>query len=303
MNHSAFSLAGVHKAYKYFELGGIDLDLPTGCIMGFIGPNGAGKSTTIRILMGLVRYDRGEVNVLGLPMPARQSEIKFDLGFVSEDMRLYGRATIAWHMKWLSSIYPRWDQTYANHLLTKFDLRADQRVKGLSHGQSVKAALLMSLARHPRLLILDEPTTGLDPVVRHEVLHELMDVLKDEERSVLMSSHNTQDVEQVADLITFINKGEILESGDKETFLDRWRRVLFEAEPNTSITLPQGRHTMTRNGRSGTLVTGNFDESTTSRLEQTGASISEVQRMTLEEIFLARVIMSKTGDTTEQVAQ
>ena len=243
MNDQAFSLSQVSKTYKHFQLRGIDLELPKGCIMGFIGPNGAGKSTTIRILMGLIRHDAGEVSVLGRPMPALQSEIKRDLGFVSEDMRLYGSATIGWHMQWLSTIYPGWDAPYAAGLLSRFNLKAEQKVKGLSHGQAVKAALLLSLARHPRLLILDEPTTGLDPVVRHEVLRELVEVLKEEDRSVLMSSHNTQDVEQIADIITFINDGAILETSDKESFLERWRRVLFEAEPQKQ-TQPACRTTL-----------------------------------------------------------
>ena len=138
--------------------------------MGFIGANGAGKSTTIRILMGLVHQDPGSVQVLGHYMPADQAAAKLDIGFVSEDMRLYGPATLAWHMEFVRSIYPRWDQSYAEKMLRRFDLKPQQKIKGLSHGQRVKAALLLALARRPRLLVLDEPTTGLDPVARVEVL-------------------------------------------------------------------------------------------------------------------------------------
>lgn len=172
MTSMAFNLTGVRKSYRHFELQGLRLALPTGCIMGFIGPNGAGKSTTIRILMGLVKHDAGQVEVLGRPMPSEQCRIKQDIGFVSEDMRLYPGATIRWHMGFVRSIYPNWDERFAQDLLARFDLRPDQKVKGLSHGQAVKAVLLLALARHPKLLVLDEPTTGLDPVVRHEVLSE-----------------------------------------------------------------------------------------------------------------------------------
>src|SRR5215469_11415761 len=115
-------------------------------------------------------------------------------------------------MKFIQSIYPQWDQPYAETLLSRFDLKPQQKVKGLSHGQRVKAALLLALARRPRLLVLDEPTTGLDPVARQEVLGELMAVLADDERSVLFSSHNTQDVEQISDHITFIDRGRIIDS-------------------------------------------------------------------------------------------
>ena len=107
-------------------------------------------------------------------MPEEQAAAKLDIGFVSEDMRLYGPLSLRWHMEFVRSIYPRWDCAYAEELLRRFDLKPEQKIKGLSHGQRVKAALLLALARRPRLLVLDEPTTGLDPVARHEVLAELM---------------------------------------------------------------------------------------------------------------------------------
>lgn len=233
MNELSVQFDGVCKRYAHFALEDIHLELPTGSIMGFIGANGAGTSTTIRILMGLVHQDKGSVQVLGHPMPAEQAAAKFDIGFVSEDMRLYGAATLAWHMDFLKPIYPRWDAAYAEVLARRFDLKPEQRIKGLSHGQRVKAALLLALARRPRLLVLDEPTTGLDPVARVEVLGELMAALADEERTILFSSHNTLDVEQISDQITFIDRGRIIDSDDKETFLDRWRRL--------RLVLPAGR--------------------------------------------------------------
>src|ERR1700678_1337080 len=231
----AVELQGVSRKYKHFSLDNIDLKLPEGSVMGFIGPNGAGKSTTMRILMGLVRPDRGVVRVLGHAMPAGQVAAKREIGFVSEDLRLYGAATLAWHMEVIRSIYPSWDATYADQLCRQFDLKREQKIKGLSHGQRVKAALLLVLVRRPRLLVLDEPTTGLDPVARHEVLGELMAVLADEDRTILFSSHNTLDVEQISDQITFIDRGRIIDSPSKEIFLDRWRRLRLVLPPDGSI--------------------------------------------------------------------
>jgi ABC-2 type transport system ATP-binding protein len=125
MGPFAFELTEVQKLYQHFELRRIDLKLPTGCIMGFIGPNGAGKSTTIRILMGLVRQDSGEVQVLEKPMPAKQHDVNLDVGFVSEDMRLYAGATVRWHMNFIASIYPTWDKEHAETLLRRFELNPE----------------------------------------------------------------------------------------------------------------------------------------------------------------------------------
>jgi hypothetical protein len=155
MNDSSVQFDGVSKRYTHFSLENIHLDLPTGSIMGFIGANGAGKSTTMRILMGLVHQDEGSVRVLGHPMPADQAAAKLDIGFVSEDMRLYGAATLAWHMNFMRPIYPRWDQPYADKLAQRFDLKPQQKIKGLSHGQRVKAAHGMNYSMVKSLILKD----------------------------------------------------------------------------------------------------------------------------------------------------
>ncbi len=289
MNTPAFRLTKVRKSFKHFILRDVDLELPRGSIMGFVGPNGAGKSTTMRILLGLLHVDAGHVELLGRSMPKQQVEAKSRVGYVSEDMRLYGSATVGWHMGFVRSLYPSWDEAYAAELLRRFDLVAEQKVKQLSHGQRVKAALLLALARRPALLVLDEPTTGLDPVVRQEVLGELLEALELEGSSVFFSSHNTPDVEQISDLITFIHRGEILEMDDKESFLDRWRRLSLEIDPGTELELPEACSWTTRSGRHGVLLTERYSEEVLGSLRRQGAAVQEVQRMTLEEIFLTRV--------------
>jgi len=295
MTDLAVHFAGVSKRYRHFTLDDIHLELPTGSIMGFIGANGAGKSTTLRILMGLLHQDRGAVRVLGHDMPAQQAAAKRELGFVSEDMRLYKAATLAWHMAFIRSIYASWDPAYAESLLRRFDLKAEQKIKGLSHGQRVKAALLLVLARRPRLLVLDEPTTGLDPVARHEVLGALMEVLADERRTVLFSSQNTLDVEQVSDLITFIDRGRIVDSDDKETFLDRWRRVRLEVPPGVVLPKLPGIVGASVGGRLAVLTTDRFDPAMAAAYRDAGATVQAVDFMTLEEIFVANVTSRREG--------
>lgn len=293
MSDIAIALSGVGKKYRFFSLDNIHLKLPEGQIMGLIGPNGAGKSTTIRILMGLVHQDRGDVRVLGFRMPAEQVAAKWDIGFVSEDMRLYESMTLGWHMNFIQSIYPNWDAAYAQLLLQRFGVKAEQKIKGLSHGQRVKAMLLLVLARKPKLLVLDEPTTGLDPVARHEILRELTNVMADEGRSILFSSHNTQDVEQISDQITFIDRGRIIDSMDKEMYLDRWRRLRLEAPLGVELPALPGIVDVRQEGRLAIATANAFVPDLANAYEQAGVRVQRIESMTLEEIFVANVEHSR----------
>lgn len=293
MMELAIEMEGVEKAYRFFQLREVALELEPGQIMGFVGPNGAGKSTTIRILMALIRQDRGEVSLLGRRMPEEQAEAKRDVGYFSDDMQLYGQATLDWHMQFVASIYPGWDGSYAAELVRRFNLHLGQQIRTLSHGERTKAALLLVLARRPRLLLLDEPTTGLDPVARHEILAELMDVLTDERRAILFSSQNTQDVEQISDQITFIDRGRIIESRDKETFLERWRRLQLDVPPGFTPPALPGVVDVTTSGRVAVVVTNAYTPDIASAYERAGAVVRDVHRMTLEEIFVATVMSSR----------
>jgi ABC-2 type transport system ATP-binding protein len=204
-------------------------------------------------------------------------------------MRLYGTATLAWHMKFVAAMYPQWDQAYADKLLRLFDLKAQQKVKGFSHGQRVKAALLLALARQPRLLILDEPTTGLDPVARREVLGELMSVLTDEGRTIFFSSHNTLEVEQISDRIAFIDRGRLIALDEKEDLLDRWRRVRLMVPPGSVLPQLPGIVEVAGSERLPVLTTNQFDPAVVSLCQDRGATVQAVDSMTLEEIFVANV--------------
>jgi len=296
MNEMAIEMSGVCKSYQFFNLQDIELRVASGTIMGLIGPNGAGKSTTIRILMGLVHQQRGEVRVLGHRMPEEQAA-KRDIGFASDDMRLYDGMTVGWHMNFMRSIYPSWDGGYAQVLLKRFGLQAEQKIKGLSHGQRVKATLLLVLARRPKLLVLDEPTTGLDPVARHEILYELTGVMADEGRSVLFSSQNTQDVEQISDRITFIDRGRIIDSMDKEAYLDRWRRLRLEAPVGVALPALPGVIGIRQTGRLAVAIANEFAAELPNAYENSGARVHAVENMTLEEIFVANVERSREGVT------
>ncbi len=205
----ALRLAAVEKRYPYFQLGPIDFELEPGTKLGLLGENGAGKSTLLRILLGLVRPDAGTVEVLGRPMPACEQAIKSEVAFVSEDMAPYGGKSIAWNLDLVRSLSSRWDEARATTLLRRFELRPEQRTKGLSRGQTVRLLLLLALVRRPRLLLLDEPTTGLDPRVRHELREELARVARVDGTTIVFSSHLTEDMTALASEIVILDRGRI----------------------------------------------------------------------------------------------
>lgn len=287
--NAAFAVSGLHKRYRHFALQDITLTLAEGEVMGLVGVNGAGKSTLLRLLTGLAAPDAGSIEVLGHRLPQAQVAAKRALGFASEDMRLYRSQSLAWHIELVRRIYPEWDDGYAASLVRRFDLRPQQAVGSYSHGQRVKALLLLCLARRPRLLLLDEPTTGLDPVARAEVLEALADVLRDERRSVLFSSHNTHDIEQLADHIAFLHAGRLIAHADKERFLDDWRRVLCVGTLPPALSgwpeLAQVRNA----GSQVEVKVRAWREDLPERLAAQGLAVQRVDPMALEDIFVTAV--------------
>lgn len=290
---SAASLRGIVKTYKHFRLDNINLEIQPGTVNGLIGPNGAGKSTIMRILMGLVAPSQGSVSVLGQSISSRDARAKQDIGYFSDDMRLYKSESIAFHMQFVRSLFPTWDEDYAQQLLDRFGLIANQKVKGLSHGQRVKSLLLLILARRPRLLLLDEPTNGLDPVAKQEVLSELMQIVNDETRTILYSSHDTQDVEQISDTITFIDRGRVIASKDRDEFLDGWRRFKLQAPEEWQAPPIDGLLPQTTFGNLRVMTMDRYQADVEEQLQSSGATLEASEPMTLEEIFVAAVLRGR----------
>lgn len=290
----AVQCRGVTKQHPHFLLQDVNMSFEQGSVMGLVGPNGAGKSTILRIIMGLQKPDSGSVEVLGHSMPGDQVAAKRNIGFIAEDMRLYESETIEFHMNFIKSVFDTWDQDYAATLLGRFDLLKNQKIKGLSHGQRVKTTLMLALARRPKLLVFDEPTTGLDPSVRREVLDEMMSSLQDETRSILFSSHNTLDIEQISDYITFIYEGRIIESQDKESFMGSWRRLrLINNDNNQLPDLPNIKE-IQQSGRLCAVTVNNYDDSIADQFTNTGMTVENIEHLTLEEIFLSTVHHAKS---------
>jgi ABC-2 type transport system ATP-binding protein len=289
----AVSMVGVSKSYKHFQLQNIDFTVERGTVAGLIGPNGAGKSTTMRILMGLVQPGAGSVSVLDKAISSNDAAAKQDIGYFSDDMRLYKPETLSWHMQLVRSLYRDWDDVYAGQLLDRFGLIPQQAIKGLSHGQRVKAMLLLILARRPKLLILDEPTNGLDPVAKHEVITELMRVVEDESRTILYSSHNTQDVEQISDSITFIDRGRVIASSNRDDFLEKWKCIKLHAPESWTLPSVDGVRLESSHRNLHVLSFNQFRGELPVQLQTPGVVIESVESMTLEEIFVSSVIRGR----------
>lgn len=289
----ALHLEGVSKRYKHFELKNVSITIPQGAVAGLIGPNGAGKTTTMRIIMGLITPDHGSVNVLGQTISPNEKGVKEDVGYFSDDMRLYKSESVSWHMQFVKSLFPSWDDEYAQELIHRFGLIPEQSVKSLSHGQRVKMMLLLIFARRPKLLILDEPTNGLDPVAKHEVHTEIMRVVQDEERTILYSSHNTHDVEQICDSITFIDRGQVVASSECAEFLDRWRRIKVTVPESWHLPVLDGLEVDSELNRFRTLTSSSYNDMVRESLIKSGASVESVEALTLEEIFVKAVMRGR----------
>jgi ABC-2 type transport system ATP-binding protein len=222
MTDYALEVTGLRKSYKGFALKNVSFQLPRGYIMGLIGPNGAGKTTVIKLVMNLVRREAGEIKVFGLDNRKAGSEVRSRVGFVYDFPCFHEDATLDDHKSVIAPFYPRWSEETFERLAREFELPRDKKFKALSHGMQTKFALVLALSHDADLLVLDEPTAGLDPVFRRELLQRLSALLQDEGKSVLFSTHITTDLERVADFVTFIRDGEIAFSLPKDQLLEAW---------------------------------------------------------------------------------
>ncbi|WP_127586945.1 ABC transporter ATP-binding protein [Paenibacillus koleovorans] len=226
----ALDIRSLNKQYEHFHLKNISFQLEKGYIMGFIGANGAGKTTTIKSILNLVRMDSGEIRIMGRTMTEHEVELKQEIGFAFGNIDFYTRSKIKTLTSVIKKFYLNWDdQTYYKYL-TRFHLNENKKIAELSTGMKVKYSLALALSHGAKLLILDEPTSGLDPVARDDLLDIFQELVQDGEISILFSTHITSDLEKCADYITFIDNGRIINSTEKEQFIDTYRLVQGKEE-------------------------------------------------------------------------
>jgi ABC-2 type transport system ATP-binding protein len=225
MLENILEVIGLNKSYREFSLKNISFSLKPGYIMGFIGPNGAGKSTTIKLIMNLIKKDSGNINVFGLDHIKHDKEIKSRIGFVYDENYFYEDLTIGEMKNILAPFYKSWDNSIFNKYIKDFELPSNKKIKELSKGMKMKFSLAIALSHKAELIIMDEPTAGLDPVFRSELLDILYNIIQDENISIFFSTHITTDLEKIADYITFINRGEIVFSETKDKVLESYALV------------------------------------------------------------------------------
>ena len=222
---NCIEIKGLSKSYGDFALKNIDLTLPGGSILGLIGENGAGKTTTIKCILNLIRRDAGEISLLGYNNVREERLAKQDIGLVLDECFFHDTLRPLDVGRVLAPAYKNWDSDLFRSYLDKFGLPEKKLIKEFSRGMKMKLSLSAALAHRPKLLILDEATAGLDPVVRDEILDEFLGFIADEDHAILMSSHITSDLEKVADYIAYIHCGQVVLSDAKDTILDSYGRV------------------------------------------------------------------------------
>lgn len=223
-------IKGLSKHYTKFTLDNVNLVVPQGTVMGFIGENGAGKSTTIKAILGLFRRDAGEVTVFGEDSENLSNETKEKIGVVFDTLPYPKNLTVAQLEKVLSGIYKTWDTEKFFGYMTKFGLPLKTKIKGFSRGMEMRLSIAAALSHNPSLLVLDEPTGGLDPVMRSEILDIFLDFMQDETHSILISTHITSDLEHIADYICFIHQGRIVFTEERNEMLEKYRILKCTAE-------------------------------------------------------------------------
>lgn len=278
---NAFKLTNLTKTFSEFQLGPLNLELEPGTVLGYIGPNGSGKTTTMHCMVGLVRSDGGEVEIFRRPNDLNKPAWKLDIGYVGDTHVFYENWSGEKNLKFLSEFYPDWSNKIVSTLARRFNLDMHKKAKALSTGNRVKLALIAALAHSPKLLLLDEPTAGLDPVVRAEVLDVLFEVLETGERAIFYSTHILSDISRLADDLAFLENGKMTLRTPKDDLTDKWRRISFRlAQNNLKLEAVVSR----KHEDAEHQVISSDHEVTLKQLGAIGAENVQENRMTIDEI-------------------
>jgi len=290
MSENVIEIVGLSRRFgAKTALDEATLSVPRGVVFGVMGENGAGKTTMIKHILGLYKAERGSVRVFGHDPVAEPVAVLARLGYLSEERSLPQWMRVDELIRYTKAFYPAWDDAFADELCETFELDPRQKIRSLSRGQHARTGLLIALAHRPELLVLDEPSSGLDPVARRDILEAIIRTVASEGRTILFSSHLLDEVERVSDRVAMLHHGRVvLEDGLEEIKASHKSLTLrFEEAPGLAPTLP-GQLTSEGDGREWTFLCHSTNGSPERAAAEMGAKIVAESVPTLDEIFLAR---------------
>jgi ABC-2 type transport system ATP-binding protein len=294
LNHLMIATDGLRKSYDGTPaLRGVDLAVPNGSICGFLGRNGAGKTTTLKLLLGMLRPDAGEISLFGQPIESEAAAIaaRRRIGFASEEKQLYPFMTVGQMIRFTRPFFPGWRRDLEEKYLTLFRLPLNKAVPKLSKGMRTQLMLLLAMSRGAELLIMDEPTEGLDPAMTEDVLEALAGMAGGDGPTVFFSSHQLAEVEQICDRVCLIDEGQIVVEGLLDDLKSQYRRIqlVFEGDPPPELAALPGVDHMRRRGRTASLLAHREIDALVGRARELQPRSLEVHPVTLKELFLDHV--------------
>ncbi len=288
--NSAIELNNVGwKAGKSFELKDLSLRVPVGSIYGFLGPNGSGKTTTIRIFMGMLKPDHGEIAVLGRSVPNDMKKILGRVGYVPERPHVYPALTVGEQVKVHASFFGAWDAGWAKELMGRLHLDPDRKIARMSKGETGKLLLLLALSQRPDLLVLDEPTDGLDPVVRRDVLSAVLDYVSETSATVFISSHLVHELERICDWVGVMDDGRLVAELPMQRFKNGIKRLRIVGAPEAVEQIPFTLLSRQRDNGAGSMETWivrDWESPMRDYFDGVGATVRDVIDLDLEEGFV-----------------
>ncbi|GDY07887.1 MAG: ABC transporter ATP-binding protein [Planctomycetota bacterium] len=291
---SASPIVEVRRVIRQFgnktALDDLSLSVPRGGVFGLIGGNGAGKTTLIKHILGMLKAQSGSVRVFGLDPVENPVGTLGRIGYLSEERDLPNWMRVGELMRYTQAFFPNWDEKYAEELREAFDLDGNAKVKNLSRGQRARAGLLITLAHRPELLVLDEPSSGLDPVVRRDILGAIIRTIADEGRTVLFSSHLLDEVERVADRVAIIHQGRIMLTASMDEIKESHRRVTLRfGQPTDRPPSLVGTLSFEGQGSEWSYICSGESGQLRRAAEAIGATVVGDDALTLDEIFVSRI--------------
>jgi len=298
MTEAAIEIRDLGFSYGRKEvLRGVNLEVPAGSIFGFLGRNGAGKTTTIKQMLGLLKPSRGVCRMLGIDAAKDPLAVRRAVGYMAEDQQMYGWMEVREIIRWVASFYPQWDEKLIERLREALELPGRSKVKTLSKGQNSRLALLLALGHRPKLVILDDPTLGLDPIARKDFLRHVIDLLQSNQVTVFFSSHLLYEIEPVADHVAILEGGVIVKAGRTEWLRETVKRFILTPKKGAELA-GKGVLDVRRLGASAAVTVEDCDEARRAAVRKLAEGAVQENDLNLDEIFEAYVIGNR-GDEKE----